>query len=168
MSEVLLVVDAQNDFFEGGRFPLWEPEAACARIVAEIARAHAAGTPVVLIQHVEEAGGAPFFEAGTPGVALHPHVVAAAPTAPVVVTASADAFEQTSLAALLVELGATSLRVCGMMTQHGVAYTIRAPAAEGYPITLVTDACATVSPGLHDVAVRELAGRVTLARGDGA
>jgi len=49
-----------------------------------IGKARTAGVPVILVQHVAAAsrGPAPFFNAGTPGVELHPRLRAAAPDAP--------------------------------------------------------------------------------------
>ncbi|MGE5769784.1 MAG: isochorismatase family protein, partial [Betaproteobacteria bacterium] len=81
----LIVIDLQNDYFPGGLFPLWNAEETLRNVVAAIGKARALGIPVIHVQHVATAakGLAPFFNAGTPGVAIHPEVLAAAPDAPV-------------------------------------------------------------------------------------
>ncbi len=164
MTRVLLLIDLQNDYFPGGAFPLWNAEAVLEACVGAIARAHAVGIPVVHIQHVADAsqGLAPFFNAGTPGVAIHPRVLAAAPEAPVVVKAYADSFHQTTLEATLKALGATELLVAGMMTQNCVTHTALSKAAEGCAVTVLSDACTTVSELLHLIALHALSTRVKL------
>ena len=43
MSKALLVIDAQNDYFPDGAFPLWNTDATLSNIAAEIARAKYGG-----------------------------------------------------------------------------------------------------------------------------
>ena len=84
--------------------------------------ANAQGIPVIHVQHVANSkmGIAPFFNEGTPGAAIHPSILAAAPKASVVVKEFADSFEKTNLEETLTKLGVTELLVCGMMTQNCV------------------------------------------------
>lgn len=170
MTKALLVIDVQNDYFAGGGFPLWNPDGALAAAEHAIARARAAGIPVVHIQHIADAtrGPGPFFNANTPGVEIHPRIRAAAPDAPVVVKPHADAFLGTTLAATLDQLAATELVVCGMMTQNCVTHTAISKAAERYTITVIPDACTTVSEILHRIALGALAPKVKLAPADEA
>ena len=85
----LIVIDLQNDYFPDGKFPLWNTEAVLAQVESAIARARGQGVPVILVQHIADApnGAAPFFNAGTSGVELHPRILAAAPDAVVVTKA---------------------------------------------------------------------------------
>jgi nicotinamidase-related amidase len=170
MTKALLVIDAQNDYFATGAFPLWNPDGALAGIEHAIARARAAGVPVVHIQHIADAarGPSPFFNAGTPGVEIHPRVLAAAPDAPVVIKTQADAFLGTTLAATLDKLGTTELVVCGMMTQNCVTHTAISKSAERFTVTIVPEACTTVSEILHHIALHAVAPRVRLAAADQA
>lgn len=109
------------------------------------------------------AGGvAPFFNAGTSGVELHPAIAAAAPAAPVVIKSCADSFHQTNLEELLGSMGITELLVCGMMTQNCVTHTAIAKAAEKYTVSILTDCCTTVSEILHLIALNALSTRVAL------
>ena len=70
MSEGLLLIDLQNDYFPGGRYPLSRPETALenARRVLSAFRAH--GLPVFHIQHLNPPGAA-FFLTGTSGAEIH-------------------------------------------------------------------------------------------------
>ena len=67
MKKALLVIDLQNDYFPGGKFPLWNTYAILQNIERAIAKANAQGIPVIHIQHVAKQGMAPFFNEGTPG-----------------------------------------------------------------------------------------------------
>jgi len=96
MSKALLVIDLQNDYFPGGEFPLWNAEAVLQNIEGAIEKANAHGVPVIHIQHVAK-GVAPFFNEGTPGVDIHPRILAAAPKAPIVVKDSQTASRRRTL-----------------------------------------------------------------------
>jgi nicotinamidase-related amidase len=161
VSKALLVIDLQNDYFPGGRFPLWNTDAVLTNFERAIAAANAGGVPVIHVQHVATAA-APFFHAGTPGADIHPRVLAAAPTAPVVVKEFADGFEKTTLEETLTGLGVTELLVCGMMTQNCVTHTAISKAAEKYAVTVLPDCCTTVSEVLHLIALHALSTRVKL------
>lgn len=165
MSKALIVIDLQNDYFPDGKFPQWHPEETLANVERAIEQARAKGVPVIHVQHIADAsrGIAPFFNAGTAGVEIHPRILAAAPDAPVVVKHFADAFHDTTLKATLDALGATELLVCGMMTQNCVTHTAISKAAEPYAVTVLSDCCTTVSQMLHLIALNALSTRVTLA-----
>ncbi len=90
----LIVVDPQNDYFPGGAFALWNTEETLANIERAIGAAIKSDIPVIIVQHVADPklGLAPFFNAGTPGVEIHPGIRAAAPDAVIVTKSFADAF----------------------------------------------------------------------------
>jgi hypothetical protein len=104
VTKALLVIDLQNDYFPGGKFPLWNTDVVLQNIERAIARANADGVSVIHIQHVAK-GMAPFFNEGTPGADVHPRILAAAPKAPVIVKEFADSFEKTTLEETLAKLG---------------------------------------------------------------
>lgn len=170
MSKALLLIDLQNDYFPGGAFPLWDVERVVANVEAAVARARASGMHVIHVQHVADPkmGLSPFFNVGTPGVEIHARVRAAAPDAPVVTKAFADAFHETKLAATLRELGARELLLAGMMTQNCVTHTAISKAAEAFDVTVLPDACTTVSEMLHLIALHALSTRVKLVPSDAA
>jgi nicotinamidase-related amidase len=165
MNKALVVIDLQNDYFPGGKYPLWNTEETLHNVLAAIGKAHESGIPVVLVQHVadDSKGPAPFFNAGSDGVELYPTLLAAAPGFPVVVKQFADSFHGTTLAATLAELGAKELLLCGMMTQNCVTHTAISKAAEDYRVTVLTDCCTTVDQMIHLIALNALSTRVGLA-----
>lgn len=160
----LIVIDIQNDYFPGGSFPLWSPEATLANIERTIVHATAQGIPTVLVQHIAnpDAGIAPFFNAGTSGAAIHPRLRAAAPDAPVVVKEFADSFLHTALESTLDRLGARELLLCGMMTQNCVTHTALSRTADRYQVTILSDCCTSVSEMIHLIALHALSPRITL------
>jgi nicotinamidase-related amidase len=162
--KALLVIDLQNDYFPGGKFPLWNADATLRNVKAAVHAARANGVAVVHVQHVAnpQAGPAPFFNAGTSGADIHPQVLAAAPDAPVVVKEFADGFVATRLEQVLAGLGATELLVCGMMTQNCVTHTAISKAAEKYKVCILPDCCTTVSEVLHLIALHAVSTRCAL------
>ena len=157
----LIVIDIQNDYFPDGQFPLWNAEATLANVEQAIGRAKNLGVPVIIVQHVA-AGPAPFFNRGTPGVALHSRIQALTSDAPLVVKQFADAFHQTTLGETLRRLEVDELLICGMMTQNCVTHTAISKAAEKYKVAVLSDCCTTVSEILHKIALNGLSTRVSL------
>ena len=118
MSKVRLVNDLQNDYFPGGKFPLWNTDVVLQNIVSAMERATSREVPIILIRHIANPamGIAPFFNEGTAGAEIHPPILAAAPNATIVTKEFADSFVETTLEETLTGVGATELLVCGMMT----------------------------------------------------
>lgn len=160
----LIVIDLQNDYFPDGRFPLWNAEGTLSNVEQAIGKARAKGIPVILVQHVADSskGIAPFFNTGTPGVDIHPRILAAAPDAPVVIKSFADSFHKTTLEATLAQLGVDELLVCGMMTQNCVTHTAISKAAEKYKVSILANCCTTVSEILHKIALNAVSTRLTV------
>lgn len=163
MGKALLVIDLQNDYFPGGKYPLWNTDASLEAVERAIARAREKAVPVIVVQHViPEGGGAPFFNEGTSGAEVHPRILAAAADAPIVVKSFADSFVKTTLEQTLTNLGTTELLVCGMMTQNCVTHTAISRSAEKYEVTILSDACTTVTEMLHLIALNALSTRIRL------
>ena len=161
--QALIVIDLQNDYFPGGAFPLWAADETLEQTLKAIKQAQQLGQPVLLVQHVADPskGPAPFFNTNTPGVDLHPAVLAAAPDSPHIIKHYADAFYQTNLSDTLNALGVTEIVLCGMMTQNCVTHTALSKAAEQYQVSILSDCCTTVSDILHRIALSALAPRLS-------
>jgi len=169
MSKALLVIDLQNDYFPGGKFPLWNTDATLFALERAIEKARAGGVHVVIIQHIAKGGGlAPFFNEGTPGADVHPRILVAAPDAPIVVKEFADSFVATNLEETLSKLGVTEILVAGMMTQNCVTHTAISRSAEKYDVTILADAATTVSEMLHHIALHAVSTRAKLSSVDKA
>ncbi|MEH7455551.1 cysteine hydrolase family protein [Gottfriedia acidiceleris] len=163
MSKVLIVIDLQNDYFPGGKFPLWNTDATLTNIDNAIQKASDKDIPVVLIQHIADSsqGISPFFNEGTEGVDIHPVIKKVAPNAKIITKAFADGFYQTNLESILTELGATELLICGMMTQNCVTHTAISKSAEKYDVKILPDCCTTVNEMIHLIALRAVSTRVS-------
>ena len=164
MTKALLVIDLQNDYFPGGKFPLWNTDVVLTNIEQAIQAARTKGIAVIHIQHIAnpKMGIAPFFNQGTDGVNIYPRVLAAAPDAPVVVKEHADSFFGTKLEETLSGLGVDELLICGMMTQNCVTHTAISKFADKYKVSVLPECCTTVDEMLHKIALHALSTRVSL------
>lgn len=140
-TRALIVVDLQNDYFEGGRMELEGTETAAHKAAELMAAFRARGWPVILVRHVMERHPAPFFEAGTEGAEIHA-LVRPAPGERVIVKAFPNSFRETGLAAALAEEGVRNLVIAGAMSHMCIDTTTRAAADLGYACTVAHDACA--------------------------
>lgn len=142
MTQALVLIDLQNDYFPGGRMELVRADAAVARAAEVLAAFRARSLPVIHVQHIAEEADATFFLPGTAGAELHPSVQPAAGEA-LVVKHFPNGFRETRLLDELRAVGATGLTFAGMMTHMCVDTTVRAASDLGYACELAQDACAT-------------------------
>ncbi len=68
-------------------------------------------------------------------------------------------FNATNIEYLLRNLNITGLFVCGVYTNECVSTTVRDASDLGFYTTLINDACATVTPELHNATIRTLKDR---------
>lgn len=148
----LLLIDLQNDYFDGGAMRLEGSEAAVARAADLLAAARAAGRPVIHIQHLSTRPGATFFLPGTAGAEIHA-AVAPREEETVIHKHFPNSFRDTALADTLRLMGVDHVVVAGMMTHMCVDSTVRAAADHGLRVTLAGDACATVTQRLGDTEI---------------
>jgi nicotinamidase-related amidase len=172
---VLVLIDCQNEYVTGA-LPLEGVEAALARLKSLLARARAAGTPVVHIQHRGRAGGA--FDLDQPRGAIH-DAVAPLDGETVIAKGLPNSFAGTTLHEDLQKLGRNNLILTGFQTHMCVSATARSALDHGYRSTVVADCCGTralpdrkggamSAQVLHDVTLAALADRfaVVVERGD--
>lgn len=143
--EVVLLIDLQNAVFDGGQIPpAYQAQRLLDHASALLHAARQSGVPVIHVQHCAPAGEA--LEEGGPGWPIY------APLAPhggepIVRKRLSSAFEGTELHATLQELGARSLIVTGIQSEHCVAATCRAALNLGYDVYLVEDGHSTWPDG---------------------
>lgn len=137
----LIIIDIQQDYFPGGRWPLEGPEAAAEKAGRVLEGFRNRGETVVHVCHGNPDPAAPFLVQGSPGAAIH-RSVAPLPGESVVEKERPNAFLGTGLQELLRKEGVEELVICGMMSLMCVDATVRAAADLGYPVTLVHDGCA--------------------------
>ena len=152
--KALIVIDVQNDYFPGGKLPLWNAEETLGHIVKAISEAGKQGIDVILVQHVaDQSKGAPFFIAGTTGVDIHPEILKAAPDAPVIIKHRADAFNGTDLNAVLDKSGIEEILICGMQTQNCVGLSAISKNAARYKTAILSDCCTAETKTVHAIAL---------------
>jgi len=148
----LILIDIQNDYFDGGLMPLDGMDLAAANAALLLDDARARAIPAIHIRHTAGSQNAPFFRAGTVGSEIHSSV-RPKPGERVMEKARPNAFVGTDLEALLRTAGVTALTLCGAMSQMCVDATARAAADLGFGVTVVEDACAAAEVHFNDVTV---------------
>lgn len=129
----LLVIDVQNDVVAGAH----DRVAVIERIAGLVKRARRSGVPVVWVQH-SDAG----MPEGSEGWRFVPELAMKAGE-PVIHKKFGDSFEGTGLEAVLANLAAGHLVVCGAQTDACIRSTIHGAFTRGYDVTLVSDAHTT-------------------------
>ena len=130
----LLVVDVQNGVVDGAH----ERDAVVANIGSLVEKARQERVPVVWVQHSDEEGLAKGSEQWRIVPELAPDG-----SEPRVEKTFADSFDDTTLEAVLSDLGVGRLFVVGAQTDECVRSTIHGAVVRGYDATLVSDAHTT-------------------------
>ncbi|MGE0719424.1 MAG: cysteine hydrolase family protein [Alphaproteobacteria bacterium] len=135
----VVVIDAQNEYLDG-RLPLPGVEPALATIARLLARARAAGAPVIHVAHVGKAGG--LFDPDARGGRICDAVKPEGGEA-VVGKGLPNSFAGTELQTTLKAIGRPNLVLVGFMTHMCVSSTARAALDLGWRTTVIADATAT-------------------------
>lgn len=185
MSRVLLVVDVQNDFCEGGSLAV-AGGAATASAISELLTGPAGYDLVVATRDHHIAPGAHFSDhpdyvdswpphcvAGTPGAEFHPNLVWRNFDAVFdkgEYEAAYSGFEGRSasgeaLGDWLTTHGASEVDICGLTTDYCVRATALDSVQAGFPTRVLLDLTAAVTPGnVADVVAELRAAGVRLDR----
>jgi len=153
-TSALLIIDIQNDYFEGGKNTLANTLEALANAEDILARFRARGLPVIHVQHIGSLS-AGFFLPNTWGVEIH-EKLSPGDNEPVILKHSPSSFLGTELKELLIEKGIDRLIICGMQTDVCVQATTKDAKQFGYHITLLEDACAARSLEIHKNTIEAL------------
>ena len=138
----LVLIDVQNDYFAGGKWPLSGMELAADNAAKLLSAARAAGDVVVHVRHEFPSAEAPFFTPNSDGAKIHPKVHSL-DGEPVVLKHHVNSFLETDLKAILDKHGVEEVVICGAMSHMCVDAGTRAASDFGYRCVVVHDACAT-------------------------
>lgn len=138
----LVLIDMQNDYFLGGKWPLSGIDSAADNAARLLQAARAAGDLVIHVRHEFPSAEAPFFAPDTRGSQINPKVQSTGDE-PVVLKHHVNAFRDTDLKAILDRYGIEELVVCGAMSHMCIDAGVRAASDLGYRCVVVHDACAT-------------------------
>ena len=140
--KALLIIDIQNDYFDGGAMPLVNSLEAAQKAKHILANFRQRGLPVILVQHIAARPEAGFFLPDTFGAEIHENVK---PTGAdkVIIKHYPNSFRETDLYEYLNMWHVKELVICGMMTHMCIDATTRAAKDLGYNCTIIGDACAT-------------------------
>lgn len=139
----LLLIDFQNDYFQGGKWQLAGTEAAAAQGAKLLAAFREKSMPVFHVRHEFPTDDAPFFLPGSEGAQIHSSVTPQAGE-PVVMKQQINCFRDTELKQLLDEQGVEHLVIVGAMSHMCIDAGARAAADFGYQVSVAHDACATL------------------------
>lgn len=142
MKTGLILVDIQNDYFEGGKNPLVGSKEAAKQAKKLLEYFRANELPVFFVQHISLNQDTKFFAPDTIGAEIYDDIFPKEQEE-VIVKHAPDSFFQTNLKESLEKESVTQLVVCGMMTHMCIDTTVRAARNYGYEVTLIEDACAT-------------------------
>ncbi|MDU9394504.1 cysteine hydrolase family protein [Pseudomonas sp. zfem002] len=140
MTTALLVIDVQASLCTG-EFAAFDIERVLSTINASIARARAAGIPVVFVQHEQDSDA--LFRFGSPGWQLAASLTAEAEDERVRKT-TPDSFNQTHLHAWLQARDIKRLLVCGLQSEFCVDTSVRRALSLGYEVVLLADGHSTL------------------------
>ena len=141
-NHALIVIDIQNDYFDGGKWPLHNMAQSAENAARILEHARQAGHLVIHVHHEFNVEEPPFFAPGSEGAEIHPSVEPLEDEL-TVLKHQVNAFHQTPLHELLKEQNVESLTIIGSMSHMCIDAATRAAADLGYLVTVVEDACAS-------------------------
>ena len=142
MKEALIIIDVQNDYFQGGKMELQNPLGALENLKKLLRWFRNEKKEVIFIQHIAVRKEAGFFLENTRGAEIHEEITPL-DSEKIVVKNYPNSFFNTELEKYLKEKGVESLIITGMMTHMCVDSTTRAAKDLGYKCTVIKDACTT-------------------------
>ncbi len=142
MSEALVMIDIQNDYFPGGRMEVVNSENAAQNAKALLDVFRDKNKTIVHIQHISTREGANFFLAGTTGVEIHKSV-RPLEGEKIITKHFPNSFRDTELEEYLHGARAETIIFCGMMSHMCIDSTVRAAFDMGYSCVVADNACAT-------------------------
>ncbi len=140
--QALLIIDVQNDYFEGGKSELCNPIGALKNIEKVLTIFRQCNRPVIHVQHVNTRKGATAFLPNTDGVLIHKNLTPL-DSEYLVIKHTPNSFFETNLLDILKNNDINDIVICGMMSHMCIDTTTRACKDFNIKVTLLNDACAT-------------------------
>lgn len=159
MKKALIVIDVQNDYFEGGLYPQNEANKVLEPTKQAIEKAKNEGWLVVFVKHESPEG---FLVKGTKGSEIHSELTPYLSDGITVIKTHADSFLETNLEDVLQKNNISDLVITGIMTQNCVTHTAISKQAEKYNVTVVANACTAPTEMIHNIALFALSDRVSV------
>ena len=129
--KALVMIDLQNDYFPGGKWTLFNIEAAAKNAAAILASARAAGDLVIHVHHEFLVEEPPFFAPATSGAEIHSSVTPEEGE-PKVLKHQVNAFHETNLKAILDENNIEELTIVGAMSHMCIDSATRSASDFGF------------------------------------
>jgi len=142
MSKALIIIDIQNDYFEGGAMELHNPVQASENAEKVLVKFRKDNEEIIHVQHLAAAPEMGFFLPDTKGAEIHTNVKPK-DGEKLIVKHAPNSFVGTDLLDYLKSKNITDLVFTGMMTQMCIDATVRAAKDYGFDCTVIGDACAT-------------------------
>ncbi len=144
MKRALVVVDIQNDYFEGGNCVLHEPQTAAKKAKSLIDFFHDHHEPVIYICHINQGSNQGAFVPDSVGSEIYAEIQPA-DCDHVFIKHVPDSFEADGFWNYLRQESIQELIVCGMMSHMCIDTTVRSARVKGYEVIVAEDACTTMS-----------------------
>lgn len=142
MSKVLIIIDIQNDYFQGGNCELVNPMEASLKAKELLEYFRKNNMPIFHVQHINLRKGATYFLPNTKGVQIHENVKPLENE--IIITKNyPNSFLETNLEAELEKQNIKDVVICGMMSHMCIDSTTRAAFDLGFECTVAHDACTT-------------------------
>ena len=148
----LVIIDLQNDYFQGGKWALEGTEAAAVKAATLLECFRKKGLPVVYVRHEFPSDDAPFFAPNSEGAKIHTSVENLAGE-PVILKHQINSFRDTNLKATLEKMDVDSVLICGAMSHMCIDAVTRAANDFGYHCAIAHDACATLALEFNGIKV---------------
>jgi nicotinamidase-related amidase len=143
MKRALLIIDVQNDYFNGER-QIKYPQGSFENILKAMDIANEHEVTVIAVQHTPTVPGATRFVKGTPGWELHDKIKEKK-YGYLVEKNFPGSFTNTELESILKKLGCDTVVIAGYMTQMCCDTTARQAFHMGYNVEFLSDATGTLA-----------------------
>jgi nicotinamidase-related amidase len=142
MDSALILIDIQNDYFEGGKSELNHPieTANNAKSILNFFREN--NLPVFHVKHINMEDKAKFFLQESIGVEIN-YLVAPNKDEKIFIKHVPNSFFETDLVKTIFDNSINHIVICGMMTHMCIDTTVRCAKDLGLSVTLIEDACTT-------------------------